>query len=167
MPSSAFSIQYFLSNYFTASPAIFFQNAQTYPSSFEGNVLLILSDDVSGRFSGGNQASYSFLKQSLNCLLTDMSCGYNWLIMTPEITTKLQLFLSSLTFSCQIGVHERRQGLNILGVLCWTPGPISQMFFTHSYQLNCHPPIFVHTHNVFWGKYHSRYYSVIENNIKW
>jgi hypothetical protein len=55
-------MQNFLNDPSAVLPAIFSYAGETHSASSEADALLVLPDDVSGRFSGRNRATYSFLK---------------------------------------------------------------------------------------------------------
>lgn len=58
------------------------------------------------KVSDNYKGSYFFFKRSLNHLLTEMSRGCHYPVMTPEITITSLHFLTSLSLTLNIQVHE-------------------------------------------------------------
>jgi hypothetical protein len=54
--SGVFVMQHFLNNFSTASSPIFCQATKMHSISFQAYALLILPEDISGRFSVGSKA---------------------------------------------------------------------------------------------------------------
>jgi hypothetical protein len=67
-------MQHLLNDFSTLISTLFYEAAGG-PAWFEAHALLISPRGVSGKFSDGNKALYSFLRLPLNGLLTETSSG--------------------------------------------------------------------------------------------
>jgi hypothetical protein len=89
----------FCNDYYTAFPAVFYQQAETHTTNFEAHAVFVflVKGDFSGRVSKrGKNLIFFFIQTKL--LLTKHQV-FSWFLMSSGIKTTSQFFLCSLTFT--------------------------------------------------------------------